>query len=213
MDEFRKANLKQHIDKTIKNLQKNNMDAYYAPTKEDVLKQVEVLINDGNTVSCGGSMTLFETGVIDFLRGGRFNFLDRYKEGLSREEVEQIFRDCFSADAYFVSTNAVTEEGELYNVDGNGNRVAAMIYGPKSVIVIAGYNKIVTDRDAAVERVRSIAAPANAARLSCPSPCVKSGQCMDCAGDGHICCSYVFLGRQRAKGRIKVILVGEELGY
>lgn len=213
MDEFRKANLKLHIEKTIKNLQKNNMDACYAETKEEALKTALASLQEGDTVSCGGSMTLFETGVIEALRSEKYHFLDRYKEGLSREDIEQIFRDSFSADAYFVSTNAVTEEGELYNVDGNGNRVAAMIYGPKKVIVIAGYNKIVKDRDAAVERVRKVAAPANCARLSCKTPCAKTGECMDCTGDSHICCSYVFLGQQREKGRIKVILVGEELGY
>ena len=189
------------------------MDAYFVPTKEDALKKINALVYEGDTVACGGAMTLFETGVIDYLRGGRFHFLDRYQDGISRDEIEKIFRDSFFADDYFVSTNAVTEEGELYNVDGNGNRVAAMIYGPKNVIVIAGYNKIVKDREAAIERVRSIAAPANAARLNCATPCAKTGVCMDCKGDARICCSYVFLGKQRVKGRIKVILVGETLGY
>lgn len=213
MDGFAKANLQLHINKTIENLKKNNMDAYFVPTKEDALKQVNALVHDGDTVGCGGSMTLFETGIIDYLRGGRFHFLDRYQDGLSRDEVEKIFRDSFFADDYFVSTNAVTEDGELYNVDGNGNRVAAMIYGPKNVIVIAGYNKLVKDREAAIERVRNIAAPANAARLNCATPCAKTGECMDCKGDARICCSYVFLAKQRVKGRIKVILVGEALGY
>jgi L-lactate utilization protein LutB len=213
MDEFVKSNLQMHMDRTIENLQKNSMDAYYAPTKEDALKQAAALMKDGDTVACGGSMTLFEAGVIDYLRSGRFHFLDRYAKGLSRDEIEKIFRDSFFADDYLVSTNAVTEEGELYNVDGNGNRVAAMIYGPKSVIVIAGCNKIVKNREAAIERVRSVAAPANAARLNCATPCAKKGECMDCKGDGRICCSYVFLGKQRVKGRIKVILVGEPLGY
>lgn len=213
MDEFAKKNLQQHIDKTIANLKKNNMDAYFAPTKEDALKKAAALVKDGDTVACGGSMSLFEAGVIDWLRGGHFNFLDRYEKSLSREETEKIFRDSFFADDYFVSTNAVTEDGELYNVDGNGNRVAAMIFGPKSVIVIAGCNKIVKDRAAAIERVKSIAAPANAARLSCPTPCAKTGECMDCKGDARICCSEVFLGFQRVKGRIKVIIVGEPLGY
>jgi len=213
MDEFAKANLQLHINKTIDNLKKNNMDAYFVPTKEDALKQVNALVNDGDTVACGGSMTLFETGVIDYLRGGHFHYLDRYKNGLSRDQIENVYRDSFFADDYFVSTNAVTEEGELYNVDGNGNRVAAMIFGPKNVIVIAGYNKLVKDREAAIERVRNIAAPANAARLNCATPCAKTGTCMDCKGDARICCSYVFLGKQRVKGRIKVILVGETLGY
>lgn len=213
MDKFARENLMLLIRKTIENLKKNKMDAYYVETKEDALKKAAEFIKDGDTVSVGGSMTLFETGIIDYLRCGRFNFLDRYKEGLTKEEIEKIYRDSFFADAYFVSTNAITEEGELYNVDGRGNRVSAMIFGPKSVIVIAGYNKIVSNREAAIERVRKIAAPANAARLSCATPCAKVGECMDCRSDARICCSYVFLGQQREKGRIKVIIVGEPLGY
>lgn len=213
MDKFARENLMLRIGKTIENLKKNKMDAYYVETKEDALKKAAELVKDGDTVSVGGSMTLFETGIIDYLRCGRFNFLDRYKSGLSKEEIEKIYRDSFFADAYFVSTNAITEEGELYNVDGRGNRVSAMIFGPKSVIVIAGYNKIVPNREAAIERVREIAAPANAARLSCTTPCAKTGECMDCSSDGRICCSYVFLGQQREKDRIKVIIVGEPLGY
>jgi hypothetical protein len=213
MDDFAKSTLRLHIDKTIKNLKSNNMEASFAPTREDALKQAAALIKEGDTVSCGGSMTLFETGVIDFLKNGKFNYLDRYQKDLSREQTEKIFRDSFFADAYFVSTNAVTEDGELYNVDGNGNRVAAMIYGPKSVIVITGYNKIVKDREDAISRVKNIAAPANAARVGSPTPCAKTGECVNCNCDAKICCSYVLLGKQRVKGRIKVIIVGEPLGY
>lgn len=211
MDKFRKQNFMLHIEKTIKNLQKNNMYACFVNTKEEALKTAASLINEGDVVSCGGSMTLFETGVIDYLRCGKYKFIDRYKEGLSREDIDKICHDSFSADDYFVSANAVTEEGELYNVDGKGNRVAAMTFGPKSVIVIAGYNKIVKDREAAIERVKNIAAPANATRLSRPTPCVKTGECMNC--NVGICGSFVFLGRQLFKDRIKVIIVGEELGY
>ncbi|HEX2938029.1 MAG TPA: lactate utilization protein, partial [Ruminiclostridium sp.] len=177
------------------------------------LKKAKELIKDGDTVSVGGSMTLFETGIIDYLKSGRFNYLDRYADGLAHEDREKIFRESFFADDYFTSSNVVTEEGELYNVDGSGNRVSAMIFGPKSVIVVVGYNKIVSDREAAIERVRKIAAPANAARLSCKTPCAKKGECMDCKTDARICCSYVFLGQQRENGRIKVIIAGEPLGY
>lgn len=213
MDDFRKSNLQKHVEKTLTALKSNNMDAYFVNTKEEALKKTSELLNDGDTVAVGGSMTLFETGIIDLLRNGKYSFLDRYEKGLSRDEIDKIFHDSLSADAYLVSSNAITEDGELYNVDGNGNRVAAMIYGPKSVIVIAGINKIVNDREAAVERVKSIAAPANAERLSCKTPCTKTGECMNCKTDARICCSYVFLGKQRVKNRIKVILVGEELGY
>ena len=112
-----------------------------------------------------------------------------------------------------MSSNAITENGELYNVDGNGNRVAALVWGPKSVIVVAGYNKIVKDIDEAKTRVREIAAPSNAARLGCDTPCTKTGHCMDCSSSKRICATTVITGRQRVENRIKVILVGEELGY
>ena len=112
-----------------------------------------------------------------------------------------------------MSSNAVTEEGELYNVDGNSNRVAALAYGPDSVIVVAGCNKIVPDIAAAVERVKKIAAPVNATRLHCSTPCAKTGECMNCHSDGRICCNYLVSAQQRHQDRIKVILVGEELGY
>ena len=158
-------------------------------------------------------MTLFETGVIEFLRNGKFNFLDRYKEGLNADDIKDIFRKTFSANAYFVSSNAVTEKGELYNVDGTGNRVAAMIYGPDNVIVIVGVNKIVRDVQEAIERNKEYAAPANAKRLNRNTPCTKVGYCMDCSSSERICNDYVLIRRQGRKGRIKVIIVGKELGY
>ena len=119
----------------------------------------------------------------------------------------------FDSDVYFAGTNAVTENGCLYNVDGNGNRVAAMIYGPKSVVVVVGVNKIVSDLDAAKERVRKIAAPANTVRLSCDTPCAKTGECMDCNSPSRICCNFVVMSNQRVKDRLKVIILDESLGY
>ena len=156
-------------------------------------------------------MTLKETGVIDFLRNGSFNYLDR--DGLSGAELEKCFRDAFSADVYFSSSNAITENGELYNVDGTGNRVAAMLFGPEKVIVIAGCNKLVKDLDAADERVKAVAAPANAIRLDRNTPCTKTGRCADCRSEGRICANKVVFTRQTTPGRITVILVAEELGY
>lgn len=206
--------IKKNIDKTIENLKKNNMEAFYVDTKEQAFELVKTLIKSGDTVSAGGSVTLDETGIRDYLvKSEGFNFLNRSREGITPEEVEKVYRDTFSCDVFLGSSNAITEEGELYNVDGNGNRVSAMIFGPKSVILIAGYNKIVKDRDAAVKRVMEIAAPANAVRLNCKTPCAKTGECMNCKTDNRICCSYVFLSQQRIKNRIKVIIVGEELGY
>ncbi|NLM50824.1 MAG: lactate utilization protein, partial [Clostridiaceae bacterium] len=127
-----------HIKECMKNLERNNMKAFFAKDKKEVLDIVKSLVKEGEKVSVGGSMSLFECGVIDFLKNGNFRFLDRYKEGLTREEIEKIYRESFFCDHYFTSANAITRDGCLYNVDGNSNRVAAMLYGPKSVIVIAG---------------------------------------------------------------------------
>lgn len=205
--------IEKKVNRTIENLQKNNMEGYFVKDEEELKLKVGQLLNEGETVSVGGSMTLFETGVIDYLRSGKFNFLDRYKEGLTSNEVKEIYRKSFYADTYIVSSNAVTEDGEIYNVDGNGNRVAAMIYGPDKVIVIVGINKIVKDLDEAIIRVREIAAPANSKRLNRKTPCKEVGYCMDCQSSDRICNDYVLIRRQGIKGRIKVIIVGKELGY
>jgi len=203
----------QRIKRTMENLEKNNIEAYFVEDNNALIDKISELVKEGDTVSVGGSMTLFETGVIEFLRNGKFNFLDRYAEGLNGNDIKDIYRKTFSADAYFVSSNAITEEGELYNVDGNGNRVAAMIYGPDKVIVIVGVNKIVRDVQEAIERNRQYAAPANAKRLSKSTPCTKVGYCMDCSSNERICNDYVLIRRQGQKGRIKVIIVEKELGY
>lgn len=213
MDKHIMSVINKQITRTMDNLVKNNMTAVFVENKDQVVAEVAEYIKEGEQVSVGGSMTLFETGIIDNLRSGRYNFLDRYMENMSRAQMDEIFRKSFFSDTYLTSTNAITENGELYNVDGYGNRVAAMIYGPKSVIVVAGINKIVKDLDQAVERVRRIAAPANSIRLDKNTPCTKKGYCVDCKKDDRICCSYTVLGHQKQKNRIKVILVGESLGY
>jgi L-lactate utilization protein LutB len=213
MDTNKKQIVNKKIEKTLDNLRKNNMQAFYIENKEQLVDKIKELIDEGTTVTCGGSMTLFETGVMEHLRSGRYHLLDRYKPELTPEQVREIYVAAFSSDTYICSSNAITEEGELYNVDGNSNRVAAMIYGPKSVIVVAGYNKIVKDIDEAVARVQSIAAPANAVRLNCKTPCVEVGHCTSCKSKDRICCNYVVMSQQRHKDRIKVIIVGEEFGY
>jgi len=213
LDKHLKQIVEKQVERTIEALEKNKMAAVYVESKDKVIDAVKAFMQEGETVGVGGSMTLFETGIIDYLRSGRYNFLDRYAPGLTNDEMQEIYRKSFLADTYITSTNAITEDGELYCVDGNGNRVAAMIYGPKSVIVVAGINKIVKDYEAAVDRVRRIASPANATRLSCKTPCVKMGICQDCRSDMRICCSYTVFRQQRFKNRIKCIIVGEELGY
>lgn len=213
MDKNLKCVLDKQISRTMENLVKNNMAAYYVGSKEEVVDLLRNLIKEGEQVAVGGSMTLYETGVIEHLRSGRYDFLDRYAEDLSNDQIIEVFRKSFFANVYLTSTNAITENGELYNVDGNGNRVAAMIFGPDSVIVIAGINKIVKNVDEAVERVKRIAAPANAIRLNKNTPCAKTGYCMDCKVEDRVCRSYTVLSKQKDKDRIKVILVGESLGY
>jgi len=205
--------MEQKVKRTIESLEKNNMEAFFVKDEEALLAKIAELISEGETVAVGGSMTLFETGVIDFLRNGKYNFLDRYKEGITQYELKEIYRKSFFADAYLVSSNAITENGELYNVDGTGNRVAAMLYGPDKVIVIVGWNKIVKDEQEAVKRNREISGPANAKRLSKKTPCAETGYCMDCKSKDRICNDFVLIKKQQVKGRIKVIIVGKELGY
>ncbi len=213
MNEALNAVTRQRMERTAEALRRNNMEAYLADDRAGAAVLVKSLLQEGDTVSVGGSVSLDECGILELLRGGGYRFLDRYAPGLTREQQEELFRQSFFADAYLCSSNAVTENGELYNVDGNSNRVAAMTFGPKSVILVVGANKIVRDLEEAGRRVREIAAPANCKRLGCATPCAATGQCADCKGDGRICCTTVIHQKQRVKGRIKVILVAEPLGY
>ncbi|MBQ8599826.1 MAG: lactate utilization protein [Clostridia bacterium] len=210
-----------NIQTVLEALKKNHMEAYYVETKEEVVPLVKELMPEGSTVSVGGSQTVKETGVMDLLKSGYYNFLDRSAEGITPEEIRKVYEQTFAADGFFGSANAITEKGELVNVDGNANRIAALTFGPKSVIVIAGVNKIVPDLEAAIRRIKTIAAPANAQRLSCDTYCRETGHCLGLDGDmtdgcsspQRICCSYLVQGPQRQAGRIKVILVNETLGY
>ena len=216
--------LKARIDKTMANLKRNKMEPYFCETSEEAQNLVKTLINKGDTISSGGSVTLKQTGIYDIITSSDYNYLDRSREGITREEVEEVYRKTFCADAFFTSTNALTENGELYNVDGNSNRVAAILYGPKSVVVVAGVNKIVKDIDEAIYRVKTIAAPQNTVRLNLDTYCNKTGKCVSlqkdnpelcdgCHSAGRVCCNYVVSAQQRHVGRIKVIIIGEEYGY
>lgn len=213
MDENLSWVVEKRVERVIKSLEKNNMEAYYVKDENEALKKIKEFLKEGATVTVGGSKSLFEVGAIEFLKESKYNFLNRYKEGIKNEEREKIYRDAFFADTYLCSTNAITEAGELYNIDGNGNRVAAMIFGPKEVIIIAGINKIVKNMEEAQERLKNIAAPANAKRFKLDTPCAKVGYCMDCNSDSRICSSYTILKKQKEKGRIKVIIVNKNLGY
>ncbi len=201
------------MERTAEALRKNRMEAYCVATAAEVVPLLQSMVPQGAVVGAGGSMTLAECGVMEWLRSGAYRFLDRGAPGLAREQIEEIYRKTFFADWYFASANAVTEAGEILNVDGNANRVAAITFGPANVALVVGCNKLVKDVAAAEQRVREVAAPANAKRLSCETPCAATGHCMDCRGPGRICCTYVLHRYQRAAGRIKVILVGQPLGY
>lgn len=210
------------IKKTMENLEKNGMKAFFVETKEEVVPLVETLVEEGSSVSNGGSVSIKETGVMNLLESGKYNFIDR--RGLEGEELRESYIKTFGCDTFFCSSNAVTENGELYNVDGNSNRVACIVYGPRQVIMVVGVNKIVPDISAAIRRVKECAAPANTVRLNKNTPCAVTGHCISldressyicdgCQGDDRVCCNFVISAHQRHKDRIKVIIVNESLGY
>lgn len=206
-----------------KNLQCNNYGFTLLNTKEAVVPLLKSLLPRGAKVAVGGSTTLFECGVIDYLRQGAFHFLDRHQPGLTQEEREHIFDESKTADVYLCSSNAITRSGTLYNVDGNANRISALVHGPRSVIVVAGINKIVRNLDEAVLRVKTVTAPAICRRSGRNTLCAKTGHCAvteggadnmaaGCNSPERTCCHYLVSGRQRVPGRIHVVLVKEDLG-
>ncbi len=209
------------IQRTMDNLKANNMEVFYAQSKEEIPEIVKGILKENDVISCGGSVTLAECGVTDLMKSGNYRFLDRSQPGLTRDDVQEIYRKAFSADAYLTSANAVTENGELVNVDGNGNRVTAICFGPKKVICIVGANKIVPDVVSGFKRVKTVAAPKNAVRLNTSTPCKTLGHCIcpdgdmtsGCKSPDRMCAHYVVNGFQREKGRINVIICPEPLGY
>lgn len=197
----------------IKNLEKRQIEACYCATIEDAEKKAFAYLTPGCTVSFGGSMTLDEIGMLTALRyDPNITLLDR-ATAATPEEAKDIFHKALSADFYFMSTNAITADGELVNIDGTGNRVAALIYGPENVIIMAGMNKIVPDVEEAVLRVHNTAAPMNCQRLDRNTPCASTGICADCLSSDCICNQVVITRRSGIPGRIKVILIGQEFGY
>ncbi len=213
MDEKVQWYIEKQVDRTIKNLNRRNMAGFYVKDEGELHKLLKSFLKDKMVIGVGDSMTLFETGTIDFLRRGNYVFLDKYKEGLTKEEKRQIYLRNFSADAFLCSTNALTEEGELYNIDGNGSRVAPMIYGPKEVIIVTGINKIVKNIEEAEKRVRNYAAPIDAKRLGKDTPCTTLGYCVDCKSPSRICNDFTIIRGQFIKDRIKVIIIDKQLGY
>lgn len=212
MNEYLKKSIVNRLNATAEALKKNKMEACVVESKEELISRLEKLIGKSETVYSGGSETLKEAGVIDMLKNGGYDYYFRGRCDDNGEPID-VMRNAFFGDWYLTSSNAITLNGELYNVDGNGNRVAAITFGPKNVIVVAGYNKIVKDIEEAKERVRAIAAPANCVRLEKATGCRNSGHCADCRSDERICCVGTIHSFQREEGRIKVFLLPEELGY
>ena len=213
------------IEKVIKALEKNNMHGIYAENCEQARKIVEEMLFEGCTISSGGSVSLIESGVWELIIRPCYRFADRNRAGITPQEKQEVFRSIIGCDFYFSSSNAVTENGELLNVDGIANRISAIAFGPERVIMIVGKNKIVPDLNAAFLRVKQTAAPKNCVRLGLDTPCSKLGHCVSlersttpdfadgCLSEKRICADYLISARQRTKDRITVILVNEELGY
>lgn len=198
--------------KVIKGLASRNMEGFYAPTGAEALKKALELIPEGSVVGWGGSMSVEAIGLKQAMRQGSYQVLDRdvCKDPAEKRQIELAI---FGADYFLCSSNAVTEDGILVNIDGNANRVAAITYGPAHVLMIVGMNKVVKDYDAALSRARNEAAPMNAQRFPLQTPCKATGACADCKSPDTICCQFLTTRYSKHPGRIQVILVGEELGY
>ena len=200
-------------DTLIKNLKKRQMDSVYCATAKEAADLALSYVPSGSKVSFGGSMSLTESGIMDCLRGREDITLFDRSAAKTPEEIKQVYHDALSSDYYFMSTNALTIDGELVNIDGNGNRLAALIYGPEHVIIVCSLNKVVSDVEAAVSRVRNQATPPNCNRISKATPCASTGVCADCFAPDCICNQIVVTRRSGNPDRIKIILVGENLGY
>ena len=209
---IKKDYYKKLADTVIKGFTKRHMEGHYCETIEDAKELAMSLVSGNSTAAWGGSVTLDEVGILDALRAREdVTLYDRTKAS-TPEETKKIFHDSLSCDYYFMSSNAITSDGELVNIDGTGNRVAALIYGPENVIIIAGMNKITKTVEEALDRVRNVASPQNCIRLNKNTPCSVNGVCGNCLAD-TICDQIVITRASRVPNRIKVILVGEELGF
>ena len=197
--------------KVAEALTKRHFEAYYVSDKASAVKKILEIIPKNHSVAWGGTMTMDQLGLKDELKSSGYALIDR-DTGSTPEEREQIMHKALNCGSFIMSSNAITEDGQLFNIDGKGNRVAALIYGPENVIIIAGMNKVVKDMDEAYARVRNYAAPANAQRFDIDTPCKKTGECFDCMSASTICAQFVQTRICKPAGRIKVVLIGEELG-
>ena len=195
--------------KVIKGLESRNMSGYYAASKEEALKIALELIPEGSSVTMGGAMSAHEIGLVEALKKGDYDFIDRD----AYEDKRAAMLKAYDADFFLSSVNAMTEDGVLVNIDGNSNRVSAIAQGPKKVIFIVGMNKVCDDVDGAMKRARNVAAPINAQRFGLTTPCSKTGACMNCKSPDTICCQFLITRYSRHEGRIHVILVNDSLGF
>ena len=196
----------------IHNLHRRHIEAFYCPTAAEAVQKVSQLIDDGSSVTWGGTMTVRDLGIPGYLRNrGTLEVLDR-DLATTPEQKQAVYLKAFTADVYLTSANAISEDGVIVNIDGNGNRVAAITWGPKKVIFVIGLNKVAQDVEAALARARSTAAPVNAARFDVQTPCHVDGTCHNCNSQQSIC-NYVHFLRNSPNGRHVVVLVGESLGY
>ena len=196
----------------VKNLKNRHFDAYYCDDKASALNKALELIPASASVGWGGSVSAEQIGLIDAVRKGNFRAMDRDK-AQSLEERTKIMKDCLFSDVFITSANAISLDGQMVNIDGTGNRVAAIVYGPEKVLVIAGMNKVEDTLEAAVNRARTVAAPMNKQRFPNATACEATGSCADCKSEGCICNQILITRHCRPAGRITFIIVGEELGF
>ena len=196
----------------VKNLKSRHFDAYYCETRKEALEKALSLIPEGDTVGWGGSVTCQQIGLLDAVRAGSFRPIDR-DACQTAEDRENAMRAAMLADTFLTSANAISLDGQMVNIDGNGNRVAAIVFGPKQVIVVAGMNKVEDTLEAAITRARTVAAPMNQQRFGLPNPCGATGACADCKSETCICNHILVTRHCRPVGKIKFILVGEDLGF
>lgn len=195
----------------VKNLKNRHFDAWYCETKEDALAKALELIPEGSVVGWGGALSCQEVGLMDAMRSGSYRAIDRDK-CTTLEERDNAYKDCFRADVFLTGANALSLDGQMVNIDGTGNRLAAICYGPGTVLVVAGMNKVADTLEAAMTRARTVAAPMNKQRFPNQTPCEVTGACADCKAEGCICNQILVTRHCRPAGRIKFILVGEDLG-
>lgn len=195
----------------VKNLHSRHFDAYYCETAQQALAKALELIPERSTVGWGGAMSAEQIGLIDALRAGNYATIDRDKAPTPAER-EKAMKQCLMADVFVAGANALSIDGQMVSIDGNGNRVAALVYGPDSVVIVAGMNKVVDSLEDAVRRARTVAAPSNKQRFALQTPCEVTGTCADCKSDGCICNQILITRNCKPAGRIKFVIVGEELG-